>query len=545
MRLYQGFLLEELLKDLFELLQHLFAALKSILKDTDESTHFPDINPEIAAMELGGKEMLAIDVFSMSIKGLVEDFMNHLRKTGVDFLSISDIKWVLTVPAIWGERAKQFMRKSAVKAGIPDENLLIALEPECASVYCQYLRSEQMLGAENGFKPSEKGCSYMVVDIGGGTVDIAVHEKLQGQHLKELCRATGGDCGGTSVDNVFIEMLKQLFGDKITSEFKNNDPESYLLLIRSFEVVKRTIKPSTTGKINIQIPYVPLSEFCRLNHNKSMEDLVSSSALRSNVSIYKGHMRIEAEYFRGLFVPTLKTLNSVISKTFQDERITKVDTIVLVGGFSECALVQDSIKSAFPSKRVIVPEECGLAVLKGAVMYGHKPSYISTRIIPFTFGIRVAKPYDGALGHDRDHIFVHNGKEYSKDLFHVILECDSEVHVDTKIIKEFSTRRPLQNFIRIRMYMTKRKDPVYIDEEHCSFIGKAVIRITHPTKALKKVRVVFKFGNTEINVEAEDEDKDDKYEGLIDFLANDNEPEPDDGDLEIDIGTPDILLDEW
>jgi hypothetical protein len=45
----------------------------------------------------------------------------------------------------------------------------------------------------------------------GGTADITVHEKLSNGRLKELCRASGGDCGGTSVDNAFYEMFVKLW----------------------------------------------------------------------------------------------------------------------------------------------------------------------------------------------------------------------------------------------------------------------------------------------------------------------------------------------
>lgn len=44
-----------------------------------------------------------------------------------------------------------------------------------------------------------KGGRYMVVDCGGGTVDITVHEitSTEGQ-LKELFKATGGPYGSVS-----------------------------------------------------------------------------------------------------------------------------------------------------------------------------------------------------------------------------------------------------------------------------------------------------------------------------------------------------------
>ena len=46
-------------------------------------------------------------------------------------------------------------------------------------------------------EPVKFGQRYVVVDCGGGTVDITVHQAmdLDGQHLKELHRATGGPYG--------------------------------------------------------------------------------------------------------------------------------------------------------------------------------------------------------------------------------------------------------------------------------------------------------------------------------------------------------------
>lgn len=55
----------------------------------------------------------AIQVFSLSIKALKDDLETTLEKQGIDVKS-SDIKWVLTVPAIWSDSAKQFMREAAI-----------------------------------------------------------------------------------------------------------------------------------------------------------------------------------------------------------------------------------------------------------------------------------------------------------------------------------------------------------------------------------------------------------------------------------------------
>ena len=57
----------------------------------------------------------------------------------------------------------------------------------------------------------------MVVDCGGGTVDITVHEmSKEGGKLKELFKATGGPFGSTTVDEAFKvtnEVMKNLYSN--------------------------------------------------------------------------------------------------------------------------------------------------------------------------------------------------------------------------------------------------------------------------------------------------------------------------------------------
>ena len=60
-----------------------------------------------------GKEMPAMTVFSESIKFLKHHFLDSCsdRQYG---LEENEIHWVLTVPAIWDDTAKQFMREAAI-----------------------------------------------------------------------------------------------------------------------------------------------------------------------------------------------------------------------------------------------------------------------------------------------------------------------------------------------------------------------------------------------------------------------------------------------
>ena len=57
---------------------------------------------------------------------------------------------------------------------------------------------------------SRKGTRYLVVDCGGGTVDITVHEILPYGRLKELHRASGGPYGSTGKISFYLFSLARL-----------------------------------------------------------------------------------------------------------------------------------------------------------------------------------------------------------------------------------------------------------------------------------------------------------------------------------------------
>lgn len=71
------------------------------------------VNREVMIEEAMGKQMKAIVVFSMAIKYLKDQCMSLIRARGLHVRD-DDVMWVLSVPAIWEEPAKQFMREAAV-----------------------------------------------------------------------------------------------------------------------------------------------------------------------------------------------------------------------------------------------------------------------------------------------------------------------------------------------------------------------------------------------------------------------------------------------
>lgn len=59
-----------------------------------------------------GKPMLGLTILSMIIRYLKGDLFKRLEQRGMP-LRDQDILWVLTVPAIWSDAAKQFTKEAA------------------------------------------------------------------------------------------------------------------------------------------------------------------------------------------------------------------------------------------------------------------------------------------------------------------------------------------------------------------------------------------------------------------------------------------------
>ncbi|WAR00658.1 HS12B-like protein [Mya arenaria] len=206
-----------------------------------------------------GRSLPAMLVFQEVIRYLKGHMLETLKKRGT-MIENKDIHWVLTVPAIWRDAAKQFMRESACKAEIEGGQLTVALEPEAASLFCQLLPTDKVSSTiGTSFAVASAGSKYMVIDLGGGTADITVHERQEDGGLRELHKASGGAWGGTRVDEEFDQLLIKIIGAPVLTKFKEEYTADYLDLMRELEVKKRTIKPSSKGKITLKVP-VKLAE---------------------------------------------------------------------------------------------------------------------------------------------------------------------------------------------------------------------------------------------------------------------------------------------
>ena len=71
----------------------------------------------------------------------------------------------------------------------------------------------------------------MVVDCGGGTVDLTTRTLLPDNKLSEITERTGDLCGSTYVDKEFIVFLEKKLGFAAVDEFRRENYGQYQYLI--------------------------------------------------------------------------------------------------------------------------------------------------------------------------------------------------------------------------------------------------------------------------------------------------------------------------
>lgn len=207
-----------------------------------------------------------------------------------------------------------------------------------------------------------------------------MHQKCEDNTLEEVLPASGGSWGGKAVDDQFMNFLSELVGREVWDNFQMEYMEDYLEITRSFEAKKRSINSDEVGNTRIPIPLALLHLTTRSHRVKTFKEVIEKNdAYRNNVNFSNGKLVIDNNFLRGFFKKTIDQIVGHVDEIFQESIARNVETIIMVGGFSECSLVQDAIKKHFGSVSIIVPEEPGLAVLKGAVYFGHIPDAISQR----------------------------------------------------------------------------------------------------------------------------------------------------------------------
>ncbi|XP_052819942.1 heat shock 70 kDa protein 12A-like [Mya arenaria] len=481
-----GFEAEDKYADLAEDDEHhgwrLFRRFKMVLHSNEHLTK------EVTVEDICGKQMKAFPLFVLSIHFMREHLLDAVKKQKIG-IEETDISYVLTVPAIWEDNAKRFMRDAAVAAGIDPNRLKLALEPECASIWCE------TLGMDIKGAVSIPGAQYMVVDLGGGTADISVHERKPDGNLKEIHKASGGPWGGIFVDENYMKMLGCLFGERALIELQSTEMGDYFDITREFEHKKRSFDSVKTKHIIVRLS-ASLCNLAKEHSKQSIEERIA--ALEISMTL-KGQdkLKIDGAVIQSWFKSPIDMLIQHIRSLLAEAKMKRVQTIVLVGGFGESPYVQERMRNEIPAVRMIVPEDAGLAVIKGAVRFGHNPAIVSSRIMKYTYGTKVLVEFDEKK-HPGDKKVWKNGEWWVPNCFKVYSRENDKVGVDVQVTKMGT---PYSKVSLTPVYRTIQENPEYVTDPGCELIGTIRLEnsIDIPFEE-QDIEDTFVFGDTELLV---------------------------------------------
>jgi len=87
--------------------------------------------------------------------------------------------------------------------------------------------------------------TFMIVDCGGGTVDLTTHRLLKDDKVDEIIVRKGDSCGGSFVDEEFLSFIGQKIGNSALEEFRKDHYSQLQYLVQEF---CRRVKIPFTGK---------------------------------------------------------------------------------------------------------------------------------------------------------------------------------------------------------------------------------------------------------------------------------------------------------
>ncbi|KFY38329.1 hypothetical protein V495_06641 [Pseudogymnoascus sp. VKM F-4514 (FW-929)] len=293
---------------------------------------------------------------------LAADYLWHLRQSVASQIKDrlgghpGNIRYVITVPASWDEKAQKQLRKVAKMAGFwiqSNEELALVPGPEAALLYADFIDPSAF----------EVGDNILVVDCGGHLVEAATYEIKSKDPLgAEKCTDVSvASCGSAEVTRRFMSIvdskikkmgLSDLNKAKIRVRAKcRSQFEKYVKLefgrpdFHAPPDIPRGCWAADVG-LEIEVPEADLEE---------------------------GYMMFSEEEIYSCFDPAIERTMELIGEQVTAVRTQekRLQTCLLVGGFNKCAYYTQGIQARVAAHGIrIIQPDLLLSFVKGAVLAG-------------------------------------------------------------------------------------------------------------------------------------------------------------------------------
>ncbi|KAK9766193.1 hypothetical protein K7432_004902 [Basidiobolus ranarum] len=404
-----------------------------------------------------GVKIAAQTVFSESLKYIKKTLLAQIDQS-TNGISERDIKWVLTVPAIWSDAAKQVMREAAELAGLKGVALQLALEPEAASLWA--LQSNDL-----SMDPDSK---YMICDCGGGTIDVTVHEVDYSQRkvkeafaYKLVIPADGGDWGSTTIDQRVLQLLEEIFGK---NRYLNmtEDPLGFLKIKEDIEMAKITFDEDTDIVLVVPDSLTAKTHGDTTTAAEAMERFCEKK--NAEFFLIGQNLMIPADYFyENCMKPTITQTVTHVRNIVKNN--TGISKIILVGNFANCRQLQKQFIQEFRYIEVKVPTP------PGAVLFGADPGLVTQRKSRFTYGHRISAVFDEAVHDEYKSFRSKAGRKYCQDIFAKFVLMGENLEVGKEVTRTYQTVEKRQSTMDFIIYKAPRRDVKYITDTLVEQIG--------------------------------------------------------------------------
>ncbi|KAJ6244632.1 hsp70 family protein [Anaeramoeba flamelloides] len=483
------------------------------------------LNPKIRSYS--GEEWEFIKVLSGLFRFIYQKFVESVNIFNSKFqLDKDKIDWVLTVPAIWEDQAKEIMRIAFHQAGLISSkdslNLIFCYEPEVAAL--DFFQDQR----NNLDKLNNE--TLLVVDAGGGTIDITLMKAtIKNNKIKEfevLMVPKGGDFGSIYIDQEFIKFFQSFLNlnDNQFNQFKNECSRGFLKLLNMWEGIKigTQIKNLTENDDHvIEIPNIVLRYLKKSFGIKDFEDLADEFNERNQNSVLseiewdddEDQLIIAGDRIKSFFKEPIDKLKEYLNNLRQSSEILRqTDIVFFTGGLSNCDYFRKSVQkklgknyqyflSPFPDKSILI----------GAVYFGFDPNIVPTRRSQFTYGISVLPLFNPQI-HDPNRKKKKknsNNKtiERCQNVFGPIIFKGDTIKVSEPITQIYTPAYEYQNSLEFKILRTNQKwDPniraIYSDSPGVKIMGSVTFNFpeTILPRLKRKVEVSFHFATTEIKI---------------------------------------------
>lgn len=329
--------------------------------------------------------------------------------------------------------------------------------------------------------------------------------------MKSIHDVCGGPWGGAKVDEEFIQFLIKLVGADVFTEFKDECRSEYLELMRILEIKKKQIDYNSQNKIPFRIP-VSLFEILAEHTGCTITDIISNSPYAKSTTYLQDRINFDASLFRSFFRSSLQDITSHLRSILEDPVCQDLLGIVVVGGYA--------------GKRFVVPTEAGLAVAKGAVLFGHDPEIICSRVCRYTYGDDICIPFIENK-HQFSNLILINKKRFCRNIFQKFFEKGEKVFLAEKrsFTSDYDFRDEGRAYQRkqpltIKVYVSNRKTPEYIYDVGCRVLGEIIVKCNNKSNLWPETfscEIQMEIAGTEIQVTATLSTKE-KATAKFDFL---------------------------